>query len=48
MNELTVPQSEFDNRIIFQTIILTGFNDFIKRFNEPGFRDTVHKSNVNK
>ncbi|CAM4917171.1 unnamed protein product [Rotaria socialis] len=45
---LEVDRTVVNNRVTFQTVILTGFNEFYKTFDEPGFREKVHKSNVNK
>jgi hypothetical protein len=46
--KLKVDPSVVKKRVTFQPVILKGFNEFNKTFNEPDFRNKVHKSNVNK
>ncbi|CAF1381962.1 unnamed protein product [Rotaria magnacalcarata] len=48
INGLQEDDTVVKNRVTFQTVILKGFNEFYKTFDEPGFREKVHKSNVNK
>jgi len=46
--KLKVNSSVIEERVTFQPVILKGFNEFIKTFKEPNFRNEVHKSNINK
>jgi small GTP-binding protein len=48
IQELTMDRSIVNSRVTFQPVILKGFNELIKTLNEIGFRDKVHKSNINK
>ncbi|CAF2263041.1 unnamed protein product [Rotaria magnacalcarata] len=48
INGLQENDTVVTNRVTFQTVILKGFNEFYKTFDEPDFREKVHKSNVNK
>jgi GTP-binding protein EngB required for normal cell division len=48
IQKLTVDSSVIKERVTFQPVILNGFNDFMKTFKEPSFRNDVHKSNINK
>ncbi|CAF5070728.1 unnamed protein product, partial [Rotaria sp. Silwood1] len=52
---LTIAAEVIKTRVTFQTVILKGFNDFDKKlikynnqYKYDGFRDKVHKSNVQK
>jgi len=48
IQKLRVDPFTLEQRVTFQPVILKGFNEFNKTFDEPAFRDKVHKSNVNK
>ena len=45
--KLKINLSIIEKRVTFQPVILKGFNELIKTFNQPDFRNEVHKSNIN-